>query len=58
MTRTSVYLGLALWGLVMSAIVSNGLVIVLIIMGALSLIGVCVVLMGYVVYKAQGGFDD
>jgi len=58
MTRTSIYLGLALWGLVVWAIPFDTLMIVLALMGALALLGVCVVLMGYIVYKRQGGFDD
>ena len=58
MNRTSFWLGLALWGLVMSTIVSNGLVVILILMGALCLLGVCVVGMGYVVYKINRGPYD
>ena len=58
MSRTSFWLGLALWGIVMSAIVSNGLVVILILMGALSILGVCVVGMGCVVYKINRGPYD
>ena len=58
MSRTSFWLGLALWGIVMSAIVSNGLVVILILMGALSLMGVCVVGVGCVVYKINRGPYD
>jgi len=58
MSRTSFWLGLALWGLVMSTIVSNGLVVILILMGALALMGVCVVGVGCVVYKINRGPYD
>ena len=58
MVRSSFWLGLVLWGIVMSAIVSNGLVVILILMGALSLMGVCVVGVGCVVYKINRGPYD
>ena len=59
MTRTSIFLGLALWGVVMTVIPFDALMILLALMGALSLLGVCVVLMGYVVYRVdQRRFDE
>ena len=58
MSRTSFWLGLALWGLVLSIIVSNGLVIILILMGAFLLHGLCVEGMGFVVYKINRGPYD
>jgi len=58
MSRTSFWLGLALWGLVMYVIPFDALVTILFIMGSLSLLGVCVMLMGYIVYKVNGGPYD
>lgn len=55
MTRTSVYLGLMLWGFIMFVVPTEILYDILVVLGALGLLGLCAVLIGYIINRCFDG---